>query len=660
MRKSILFLLLPVLTWAQPTVAPTNEPIGSPRGENAGGYNILNSFETGYRWRAVDGNLGKYRSDVNFGNGIRLLGSQFRVNSREGQGRYFDELLLSTQGIGADPYQFANLRLEKNRLYRYEMLWRQNEYFNPALTVSFGQHRMDTSRTFQDHDFTLLPQSAIKFFVGYTRNSQSGPALATMQLFESRGDEFVLFQDVQRRRNEFRLGTEVSLGAYKLNVLHTWDRFEEDSPVNFGSDTAGNNITDATTLQSFRRTEPYQGNSPYWRIVLFRNTKRFSMNARYVNVSGNRDFLFDETAIGTDRFGGARNRQVLVAGSGRRPVVSGSLNLALTPNDRLTVTNQTAFHNTRIDGDATYRELNNAAGSGSIRDFRFLGIRNITNLSDVTYAVAKPLSLYGGYHFSNRRIISVEGQTFSDFTDSLRYEQTNTVHSGLAGLRLRPVKPLTLQLDGEIGRADRPFFTISDRNYHAFNARARYRARELTVSALARTFYNTNSTSLFAHSARSRQCSFDVSWSRSAAFGIDAGYSKLHLDTATGLAYFAGGRLIDSDRSLYVSNLHSGHLGIRTALWKRVDLYAGYSIVKDVGDGRPNPNTITTVVPAFTVAQTFPVSFQSPQARVSLRLRDNLRFNVGYQFYGYREDFFQLTYQNYRAHTGYSSLLWSF
>ncbi|MEO8128205.1 MAG: hypothetical protein ABI822_13975, partial [Bryobacteraceae bacterium] len=72
------------LAQAQPVVAPTNEPVGPPRGENTGDYNITNSFETGYRWHTVDGNIGKYRSDVNFGNGIRLLGSTLTVNSKDG------------------------------------------------------------------------------------------------------------------------------------------------------------------------------------------------------------------------------------------------------------------------------------------------------------------------------------------------------------------------------------------------------------------------------------------------------------------------------------------------------------------------------------------------------------------------------------------------
>ena len=63
------------IAMCQPTIAPTEAQVGSRRGQDLDGYNIINSFEVGYRWRDVDGNLGKYRSDVNFGNGVRLLGS---------------------------------------------------------------------------------------------------------------------------------------------------------------------------------------------------------------------------------------------------------------------------------------------------------------------------------------------------------------------------------------------------------------------------------------------------------------------------------------------------------------------------------------------------------------------------------------------------------
>ena len=79
-------LLLPALVWGQETVAPTTgESTLLPRsGENAGNYNVVQSWELGYRFASVGGDDGKYRSDVNYGDGIRLLSSYLTVNSRDG------------------------------------------------------------------------------------------------------------------------------------------------------------------------------------------------------------------------------------------------------------------------------------------------------------------------------------------------------------------------------------------------------------------------------------------------------------------------------------------------------------------------------------------------------------------------------------------------
>ena len=47
--------------------------------------------------------------------------------------------------------------------------------------------------------------------------------------------------------------------------------------------------------------------------------------------------------------------------------------------------------------------------------------------------------------------------------------------------------------------------------------------------------------------------------------------------------------------------------------------------------------------------------------RISVKLTEKLRYNLGYQYYGYNEQFGLLsTYENFHANTGYSSLLWSF
>jgi len=103
-RILIASFLLQGLLSAQDTVAPTtDERVGPLRGENKGDYNIVQSWEFGYRFASLGGNQDKYRSDVNYRDGIRLLNSSLTVNSKDGHGKWFDEIALSRRGEGNRP-----------------------------------------------------------------------------------------------------------------------------------------------------------------------------------------------------------------------------------------------------------------------------------------------------------------------------------------------------------------------------------------------------------------------------------------------------------------------------------------------------------------------------------------------------------------------------
>ena len=655
-RATVILLATAAALVAQPTVAPTTEPVGRVRGEDIGNYNVTNSFELGYRFHSIGGNHAAYRSDVNFGNGIRLLGSTLTVNSKEGHGKFFDEILLNTQGLGNDPYQFSSLRIQHNRWYRYDMNWRISDYVNPGVNFLSTAHPQNTRRMWQDHDLTILPQGPFQLLVGYSRNSQDGPGLFTQNLFDQhRGDEFPIFADINRRQREFRLGGQVQYSKFKLIVVRGWQRYEEDSPLALEA-SEGVNTTDETTLQSFRLSAPYSGDTPFWRGSLMGEVGRWlAVNARVTYAGSRRDFTSEEVAIGTNRLGSAVNRQFFAGGTGVRPVTTANLTFSLFPVEAVTITNHTAFHQIQMNGNATLTQVQNGTGGLAIVDFRFLGIRSFVNTSDALFRPNKWLGLRAGYQVSTRRIRSVEAETIGSFGDRLAHSQTNLVHAGLLGVRLQPVKPLTFNFDAEIGRANRPFFPISEKNYHAFGARAQYKQGSLLLSAALRTNYNTNSVSLFSHSSRSRNYAFDASWTPNRWFAFDSGYGKQHLDTLTGLAYFSSGQLIDTQNSLYVSNVHSGHATVRFSLQQRVDLSLGYTRVEDTGDGRTQ---LLAGTGAFPEVQVFPLKFDSPQARVSVRIHQRLRLNFGYQYYRYAEDFSAL--RGYRAHTGFTSMLWSF
>ncbi len=314
-----------------------------------------------------------------------------------------------------------------------------------------------------------------------------------------------------------------------------------------------------------------------------------------------------------------------------------------------------------MHGNASYREVNNSTNSFSVIYFQNLALRTFLNNTEASYQATRWFGLFGGYRYSSRRIQSVEAESNSFFSERRSATQQNHLKAGTAGLRLQPAKAISIVIDSEVGRADRPFLMTSERRYQAFGGRVQYKSGPWRLQAYSGANYNTNSSSLFTHSARARASGADGSYSAKRWFNVDAGYSKQHWDTLTGLAYFASGDFVDSEASRYISNVHSVYLSARASLRSRFDLTVGFTRVQDAGDGRFTPTSGSASgsrLAVFRAAQTFPLTFQSPQGRMSVRLHNKIRWNLGYQYYGYQADF--QASQDYWAHTGFTSLLWSF
>ena len=269
----------------------------------------------------------------------------------------------------------------------------------------------------------------------------------------------------------------------------------------------------------------------------------------------------------------------------RRPVLAASLTATLNPADALTITNHTAFHHTRMDGDGTYTEVNNASAFGPLIHFQFLGIQTITNSTDMNYRVSPMLGFFAGYQFSSRRIRSIEQLNFGDpIPDRVEGEQDNTLHAGRFGVRMRPIKPLTFIADAEIGRADRPIYPTSEKNYHALGGRIQYRTRTLTFGASSAQTTTSTRASLFAHSSRSRTL-----FSRLLLVRARLDRPRCELQQATS-GHFERDRLLlqqlpCAERPVAIYQQHSCRRTsrVRVPQAKRVELFGGYVRTQDRG-----------------------------------------------------------------------------
>jgi len=644
-----------VLSLAQQTVAPSPE---SPGQNTIGDYNVTQSFEIGYRALSVTGNEASYQSMANYGNGLRLFDSDVEASSKDGQGWLFDQLSLKTTGLGNDPYESAVFRVERNGWYEYDMNWRLSDYVNPGLTTVNGIDAANLQHRSQDHDLTLLPQSRVKFLLGYSRVTEDGPELTTISdsYFAATFNPGLLvpavFQNIRRTEDEYRAGVDAKLWGFKINILHDWEFFRDDT-----------NVVQAGVPQNSPpgqlRSQPDHGETSGWRGFLERDFgSTLSVNARATYQGTGHGSLLDEQLFNPTSPGVAP-QIIAVSGEASRPATAANLNVVWSPVNALSVRNEASYDQVQMNGNDTYSQFDAASLIDYSVNFQLLNIRRFSDVFDVSYQPRAWLGLDGGYEVTTRRFASIVQSSDNGAPDAGAYSQNNILHAGTAGIHLRPMKRLTINFSGEVGRTNRPIYPVSEKAYHTFNGRVQYRAGAFSAGVLAKADYNVNSVSVSSFSSQSRSYGAEASWAPRQWLTFDATWSKLHLNTAGGLLYFANSTLISGTDSIYISNVQFGNIGTRLALTKHADLYLGYSRVQDLGDGRSSAEgTGANMVPAFNTAQTYPLLYETPLARVSVPLVSRLRFNVGWQYYRYHEQF--LAIRDYHANTAYTSLGWSF
>ncbi len=667
----LMLLAAAAVASAQPVVAPT--PDRPDEIATTSNYTVSNSFEAGYRFADVSGNRDVYRSAVNFGNGMRLFEGQLRLNSLDGKGRFLDEFAFHTTGQGQDPYQATTLRASKNGVYRYDMQFRIVNYFNRLPSLWQGEHGLNSERIFQTHELTLFPNRRFEVVLGYDRNNHNGPGFSSEGIASNSGalrrDRFVrLTTNLRQLNNQYRAGVNFRVAGLAVSFLQGFDNYKEDTGYGDGSalPSAADNVQPVDSLE---RAEPIHGNTPFTNVVVrTENEHRVGFHGRFSYASGRRNPTLGENLVATDPANAvATVRQTYVVGEANRKQGYGDFTVTFLPSGKWTITNTTSVNNTRIDGQSAFVEATVVASE--FVAFQQLGVRFVSNITEANFRPAPKVGLYGAYRYSARRVRTDSALEFPDFDfhDGL-FESGDHVHSGVGGFRWLPVQGMRVSVDAEVGRADQPLTPRSDRRFHTETARWQWRKRDAVVSASFQNAINRNPVSLVDHRSKSRQFGLQGSWARPGGrFTLDAGYTLLRLDTMSGIVNFLDPSNGDAASfSFYTSQLHIVNFGSRIQPRERLTVYLGYSLAKDTADGRSQltfPEGVEPNYPNFTsdgssFFNSFPLSYQSPQARLSVQLREQLSWNFGWQFYNYNERF--TTQQNYHAHVGYSSFRWSF
>jgi hypothetical protein len=699
-----LLIALPVsILQAQPTVAPTPVRTGPETGSDWGTYNVADSAETGFRFSFVGGDRSLYRNSVNFGNGFRVLGSNFAASSKDGHGTLFDSLLISTQGLGNDPYQNATMRVEKNGAYRYEMLWRQSDYDNQPLDNGASATQMTTRRMWQTHDLGITLKKWLGVQLGYTGNDENGPAISNYEMYIGGLARTVLPLDkaIAREYNEYRLGTRLDIGSFRLMLSHQWAYFKDDTPYISLAPGQPYPLPLAQLYQpalpvtypllgtAYSRSAPMHVATPGWFGDLSRSSKLWAVNARISYIKGDSKSVYSESESGARAVansacsncgaGAPATSATYMPGAAQRPFSSGDVTFTLFPSGRLTLVNSASGENNRYDGAGQMLQVNTAVATKNIHwDYR-LGTKRFSDSLDLNYRFTDRLGLNAEYRYSDRRITNNlvrTGTTNNKDLNNLR----DHLNTGTFGFRFRATQSLSLNADATVGLDNAPENPTSPASYFNIRARADYRYKKrVRIATTYRQVYNVNEAPASYHNPQTQCCApplpYFTSHSRDLSatssftvnrdLSLDVSYTNLHLDTFANLwtEQPAAGSVtivsVPGNTSRYISNLHVFSFMATTTIAKRTSLYVGYNISRDTGDGRSVQNLgLTNPAASFlAMASTFPMTYQAPLARLSIPLSPKIRWNAGWEFYRYSQKFAYFGYQPYyRANTGYTSL----
>src|SRR5271170_5602517 len=241
------------------------------KGIDSGDYNIHQSIEFGYRASEINGNQDTYDTFENLGSGVRLFDYTLEMHSLDHKGFLFDDLSFSNFGYGGDPNDVTRLRIGKNKLYDFRVLFRRDKNFwdynllanplnpaslnpagslttgcyvgppttafpqgapaycsNPAVAQDNSLHALYLTRRMQDYDLTLFPTSAVRFRLGYSRNRNQGPGSYTTD-----GGTVSDFQQIYSyTTNSYRAGIDVRvLPRTTLSFDEFLSYFKQDNVV---------------------------------------------------------------------------------------------------------------------------------------------------------------------------------------------------------------------------------------------------------------------------------------------------------------------------------------------------------------------------------------------------------------------------------------------
>ena len=681
-------------------------------------YNVTSSIEIGDRGLRVDGDVNKYQSDLNYKAGVRLFDTSLLMRAKEGTKAVIDDLLVTSTGWGADPYGHVRVSAENSKWFRFDGQYRRFKYFNylnnlanpnfasanGAVVIApkaTGLHGYDVRQQIGDFDLTILPKNRnFSFVAGYSPERYNG---LTMTTYHAGGGELLLPANTRSNVNDFHVGANFRLGPVDFSLLQGWRRLDENSVIDvnyLNSNYAATALTNLVSTTDFAREQPVKGSTDYTRFNAHTLlARKLDMTGSFIYSNSNTSFNLLETIAGVNwntRVTGAPTTNTLnggtitYVGDTKRPNVVGNFGATFLATGKLRLSNTVRFESFHINGSTFYTSVfdltrtNGTAyptisATGTLGTSKVTSFRKMTDTVEGDYQFNDRYSAHFGYRYGTRReTVFYDGYNPGAYLparvtpDSEIEENQTNVFFG--GFKARPVKTWTVYFGTEHGNADNIFTRVGEYNYTNFRVRSRYTpSRKLALNLTLVTKDNSDPTTVdgvsiadFGVSTKSRVFTSSVDFAPSSRLSFSGGYNYnwVNGDTIIKYAYAvppattAQGAI--TGHSLYYVRNNFFFLDTVAEIAPRLTFYAAYRINQDNGQGG-----LLSDPAGGRLITSYPMSYQSPEARIALRINRRLDANFGYAYYNYNESKLDAFVgvgraQNHHAHQPYVSVRFYF
>jgi hypothetical protein len=573
--RFLLFVMFSGLALSQQT--PTNT--GSD-GKEAGGYQVQQSIELGYRFVDVVGSQQVYDTYIDLRQGPRVLEQSLSMRSPDHTGVLFDDLFVSSFGWGGDPENAARARITKYRVYDFSAMFRRDYnrfdyplFANPlnpvggvpSIPVNFSPHGFDTARRMYDFGLTILPDSKFSVRLGYSRNRTEGSTFSSFH----EGTDVLLNQPWNMTSNEYQIGfdfkglpsttisydqfvssdkndTDNSLATFATFLLSNGTPVELGLPWNPLSSSPcpvpfiGTAVNPACNgYFSYLRTQRVRTTTPTEQLSITSNyIPRVNLFARASYSSSTMDTPYSEFFNGF--VSRTLERQFTFSGpaSARRINSMAEVGGTVALTKVIQLNDSFRFDNWRIPGNwnsfatsTTGTDLLSPLGPTTAlatNIFNFLSQKSYQNTAQLVFGW-KRIGANVGYRFRHRHVFKAEPEELDPEAPLEPFEGDNfdiNENGGLAGIWARPLDALRINFDVEIMSADNVITRISPRHRQNYRARANYKPnRWATIGGTANFWESRNSDADIKYRNHYRNAGFVVTLLPNERISLDLAYN---------------------------------------------------------------------------------------------------------------------------------------